>query len=54
VNFIDDFSKFTWMYLLKNRSEVFQRFHEFQAFVERLFDRKNIAMQTDWVVNMRN
>jgi hypothetical protein len=54
VNFIDDFSKFTWMYLLKNRSEVFQRFHEFQPLVERLFDRKNIAMQTDWVVNMRN
>jgi hypothetical protein len=27
---------------------VFQKFHEFQALVERLFDRKIIAMQTDW------
>ena len=48
VSFIDDFSKFTWIYLLKFKSEVFQKFHEFQNMVERLFDRKIIAMQTDW------
>jgi hypothetical protein len=29
VSFIDDFSKFTWIYLLKYKSEVFQKFHEF-------------------------
>jgi len=44
VSFIDDFSKFTWVYLLKFKSEVFQKF---QALVERLFDRKILAMQTD-------
>jgi hypothetical protein len=27
VSFIDDFSKFTWIYLLRHKSEVFQRFH---------------------------
>jgi hypothetical protein len=27
---------------------VFQKFHEFQALVERLFDRKIITTQTDW------
>ena len=48
VSFIDDFSKFTWVYLLKFKSEVFQKFQEFQALVELLFDRKNLAMQTDW------
>jgi hypothetical protein len=48
VSFIYDFSKFMWIYLLKTRSEFFQRFHEFQALVERLFDQKIIAMQTDW------
>ena len=26
VSFIEDFSKFTWIYLLRNRSEVFQVF----------------------------
>jgi histone deacetylase 1/2 len=35
VSFIDDFSKFTWIYLLKNRSEVYQVFLNFQKYVER-------------------
>ena len=48
VSFVDDFSKFTWVYLLKFKSEVFQKFHEFQKLVECLFDHKIIAMQTDW------
>jgi hypothetical protein len=48
VSFIDDFSKFTWIYLLKFKSEVFQKFREFQNLVERLFDKKIITVQTDW------
>jgi hypothetical protein len=48
VSFIDDFSKFTKIYLLQHKSEVFQKFYDFQAHVERLFDRKVLAMQTDW------
>ena len=48
VSFIDDFSKFTWIYLLKFKSEVIQKFRDFQHLVERLFDRKIIAVQSDW------
>jgi histone deacetylase 1/2 len=48
VSFIDDYSKFTWVYLLKKKSDVFQKFHDFQNHVERLFDKKILAMQTDW------
>jgi hypothetical protein len=48
VSFIDDFSKFTWVYMLKHKSDVFQKFTEFQTMVERHFDTKTIAMQTDW------
>jgi histone deacetylase 1/2 len=48
VSFIDDFSKFTWIYLLKNKSDVFQKFRDFQQHVERLFDRKILAFQSDW------
>jgi hypothetical protein len=33
VSSIDDYSKFTWIYLLKNRSEVFAKFHDFQQHV---------------------
>jgi hypothetical protein len=48
VSFIDDFSKFVWIYTLKHKSDVFEKFHEFYALIERLFDRKILAMQTDW------
>jgi histone deacetylase 1/2 len=48
VSFIDDFSKFTWIYLLKKRSDVYQVFLNFRQLVERNFDRKIITMQTDW------
>jgi histone deacetylase 1/2 len=48
VSFIDDFSKFTWIYFLRHKSEVFSVFQKFQQLVERQFDRKILAMQTDW------
>jgi histone deacetylase 1/2 len=48
VSFIDDFSKFSWIYLLKKKSDVFQVFHNFQQLVERQFDRKILAIQSDW------
>jgi histone deacetylase 1/2 len=48
VSFIDDFSKFTWIYLLRHKSEVFQRFHDFQNLVECMFNWKIVAVQTDW------
>jgi hypothetical protein len=30
VSFINDFNKFTWIYVLKFKSEVFQKYHEIQ------------------------
>jgi hypothetical protein len=48
VSFTDDYSKFTWIYLLKFKFEVFHKFQEFQALVERRFNRKILAVQTDW------
>jgi histone deacetylase 1/2 len=48
VSFIDDFNKFTWIYLLKNHSDVYQVFLDFQQLVERRFDKKIITLQTDW------
>jgi histone deacetylase 1/2 len=48
VRFIDDFTKFTWIYLLKKRSDVYQAFLNYQQYVERKFDRKFVTMQTDW------
>jgi hypothetical protein len=48
VSFIDDYSKFTWLYLLRNMSDVFKVFLEFQSLVECRFNRKIISIQSDW------
>lgn len=34
VSFIDEFSRNTWIYFLKKKSEVFDRFKEFKALVK--------------------
>src|SRR4051812_39649746 len=54
VSFIDDYSKYTWIYLLKKRSDVFQVFHNFQALVECKFNSKMVALQYDWGGEYRN
>ena len=34
VSFIDEFSRNAWIYFIKNKYEVFDRFKEFKALVE--------------------
>ena len=40
ITFIDDFSRKTWIYFLKAKSEVFEKFKEFKALIENLSDKK--------------
>ena len=40
VTFIDDHSRKTWIYSLKTKDEVFDRFIEFKALVENLIEKK--------------
>jgi transposase InsO family protein len=47
VLFIDDFSRTTWLYLMKNKSEVFSHFQEFYNFVENQFNAKIKIFRTD-------
>jgi hypothetical protein len=35
LTFIDDFSRYTWVYLLKNKSCSFEKFKKFRALVEK-------------------
>ena len=34
VSFIDDFSRTTWIYFMKNKDEVSSKFKEFKALIE--------------------
>ncbi|KAJ4719135.1 Retrovirus-related Pol polyprotein from transposon TNT 1-94 [Melia azedarach] len=45
--FIDDFSRKTWIYLLKQKSEVFGAFKKFKAAIEKESGRHIKAMRTD-------
>ena len=38
VIFVNDYSKFTWLYLLKFKSDVFDVFKHFKAIVENQLD----------------
>lgn len=45
--FVDDFSKFTWVYLLKFKSDVFTIFKYSKSTVENLYDHKIKIFKTD-------
>jgi histone deacetylase 1/2 len=48
VSFIDAYSRFTWLYLIKRKSDVFDVFVQFQTHVERLLKHKILHVQSDW------
>ena len=39
ITFIDDYSRNTWIYFLKEKSEVFEKFKEFKALIENISDK---------------
>ena len=47
VSFIDDFSRNKWIYFLKKKSEVFDRFKEFKALVENQTEKKIKVLRID-------
>jgi histone deacetylase 1/2 len=48
VSFIDDFSRYVWVYFLKCKSEVEAVFLPFQKHVEHMLDAKIRSVQSDW------
>ena len=46
VSFIDDFSRNTWIYFLRKKFEVFDRFKEFKALVENQTKKKIKVLST--------
>ena len=47
LTFIDDFSRKSWVYFLKNKSEVFSIFQIFKSFVENEFGKKIKNLRLD-------
>ena len=45
LTFIDDMSRFTWVFFLKKKSEVLGKFIEFKAYVDNSTDRKIKALR---------
>jgi hypothetical protein len=47
VSFIVYFSRNTWIYFLRKKSEVFDKFKEFKALVENQIDKKIKVFRTE-------
>ena len=47
IHFVDDYSRYTWLYPLKNKSDALQTFILFKNLVENLFDKKIKSLQSD-------
>lgn len=47
VTYIDDYSRTTWLYLLKSKSEVFTMFKEFSNIVSNQFNSKIKTLRSD-------
>ena len=47
LNFIDDFSRCTWVYLLKLKSELFNMFLAYKALIEKQSGHQIIKLRSD-------
>jgi len=47
VTFIDDYSRFTWLYFLRSKSEVFSMFKKFLTYVETQFQASVKILRSD-------
>ena len=47
ITFIEDFSRKNWIYFLKEKSEVFEKFKEFKALIENLSEKKIKTLRSD-------
>ncbi|KAG8480651.1 hypothetical protein CXB51_025243 [Gossypium anomalum] len=48
ISFVDAYSRYTWLYLIKCKSEALDKFLHLQKFVEVQFGCKIKVIQTDW------
>ncbi|KAK0595628.1 hypothetical protein LWI29_008485 [Acer saccharum] len=44
---VDDFTRFVWVYFVKNKSDVLEKFKEFKETMENLFEKRIRVLRTD-------
>ena len=54
VSFVDAYSRFTWLYPIQEKYDVFHVFKQFQSQVECRFNAKILNVQTDWAGEFRS
>ena len=47
VTFIDDFSRYVWVFFMKEKSETLEKFKEFKEIVEGKVGKKIQCLRTD-------
>ena len=47
VTFIDDISRYVWVFFMKEKFETFDKFKEFKEIIEGEVDKKIQCLQTD-------
>ena len=47
VNFIDDYSRFTWIYFLRSKAEVFSAFKFFHVYIQNQFSKTIKILRSD-------
>ncbi|PNX93258.1 histone deacetylase, partial [Trifolium pratense] len=48
ITFVDTYTKYTWIYFLKNKSDALTAFKQFLTFVQNQFQATIKALQSDW------
>ena len=48
ISFVDDYTRFTWIFPLKTKAEAFQVFKVFKTQVEKQLDKSIKCLQSDW------
>ena len=46
--FVDDYSRYTWVYLIKNKKDVYYVFLQFEQFIHLQFNQKILAFHLNW------
>jgi histone deacetylase 1/2 len=52
ITFVDTYTKYTWIYFLKHKSDALKAFTQFSSFIQNQFKSTIKALQSDWGVSL--